>query len=159
MDFGKKVRVGNFEVLKFTRAMQKKELAQSRKTLGIPEELWKHLTRAGVPFIKVSALGGLWGAEFSVCTIMYRFIEDGIDKERLQGLEQVFVMMYADMSIVGDLDYWKEKQEAMNRFIDRKKAAVEQAGNEEEDLAAVKSITDVEEMAAASEEGGSDDAV
>lgn len=159
MDFGKKVRVGNFEVLKFTRAMQKKELAQSRKNLGIPEELWKHLTRAGVPFIKVSALGGLWGVEFSVGTIMYRFIEDGIDKERLQGLEQVFVMMYADMSIVGDLDYWKEKQEAMNRFIDRKKAAVEQAGNEEEDLAAVKSITDVEDMASASEEGGSDDAV
>lgn len=154
MEFGRKVQVGNFTVMKFARAMRKKELAQSRRELGLPEDIWKHLTRSGVPFVKVSANGGIWNMEFGVGMVMFAFIENAVDTGQTEALEKIFTMIYGDSSIVGDNIYWNDKQESLKRFVERRAEEMKEDG-EEEDLAVVKSIVDLEEMGEEiSKEGG-----
>lgn len=154
MDFGRKVQVGNFTVMKFARAMRKKELAQSRRELGLPEDVWKYLTRSGVPFVKVSANGGIWNMEFGVGMVMFAFIEDAVDTGQTKALEQILTMIYGDSVIVGDTQYWSEKLDAQKRFVERRNAELKDT-DEEEDIAVVKSIMDIEEMGEEiSKEGG-----
>ena len=154
MEFGRKVQVGNFTVMKFARAMRKKELAQSRRELGLPEDMWKYLTRSGVPFIKVSANSGIWNMEFGIGMVMFSFIENAIDTGQTEAMEKILTMIYADSSTVGDTQYWNDKIDALKRFVERKTAEAKDEG-EEEDLAVVKSIVDLEEMGEEiSKEGG-----
>ena len=55
LEFGKKYRVGNFIVFKFTKTLKKKEVEHLRNQMGIPEDIRKHLQRAQLPFIKIDA--------------------------------------------------------------------------------------------------------
>ena len=56
LPFGKKLRVRNFVVLKYTKSLKPSELKQLRNQKGIPAEVQKHLQRGGLPYIKVETL-------------------------------------------------------------------------------------------------------
>lgn len=124
IDFGKRYRVGNFEVVKITRAMGKRELEVLRNSEGIPKDVRKHLNRSGLPYILVQTLSGGWSISYVCGSSMYRFIEYELcnGDEGMASLVNLFTMMYSDTSVLGDDEYWKDKAEALNRFIERQRA-------------------------------------
>lgn len=136
MIYGKKKRVGNFEVMKFTRALSGKDVKVLRAMAGIPQDLSRNLQRGTIPFIKVTSLSGSWGVEFVAGTNMFRYIDNEEDDRALYNL---FTMMFADTSVMGDKEYWDAKGEALKAFMERQKA--QEMPKEEDD----KILSDVEE--------------
>lgn len=67
--FGKKVRCGNFYVLKKTRVLSKKEMKELRG------ELLQNLGRAGLPYIEIGSLSRDWKIEFSAGTDAFARID------------------------------------------------------------------------------------
>lgn len=155
MDFGKKVKVGNFEVLKFTRSLGKGELRSLREQMGIPKDVQKHLSRSGMPFIKVSAVSGMWAVEFATGTTMFRWIDENaaLLPHSEPEMKSVFTMMYADTTVFGDSEYWKRKGDALRDYMERVNAPDDDEDAEEEALEEVKAVEDIEEMAAEAEKG------
>lgn len=119
LDYGKKIQVGNFEVLKFTRSLSSKELKRLRNNEGIPKEIQKRLQRGGVPFIKVTTISGSWGIEFSDGTAVFRYIDEADD---LDSLRNIFTMFFADTTTFGDREYWEDKGNALHAYMDRLRA-------------------------------------
>lgn len=133
LPFGRKVQCGNFTVLKFTKALGKEQLRVLREQSGVPREKWRILPRRGIPFIKVSDLGDIWGVEFSCTTQMFAVIDqmlplaldaerDGTDVETgVADFAHLFTLMMTDTMIVGDGEYQKAKALAMKELIGRQK--------------------------------------
>lgn len=123
MPFGRKYRVGNFEVLKVTRSLGRKELNKLREEAGVPFDVRKHLSRGGLPYIIVSDISGSWSIWFVIGSIMYSFIESEIVQESdggdLSALRNLFTMMFADTTVLGDGDYLKAKMRALKAFMNR----------------------------------------
>lgn len=119
LQFGKKVQVGKFEVLKFSRSMSGKDVKKLRKASGIPDELHKNLQRGSLPFVKVTTISGSWGVEFCAGTAMYRYIDENIDDD---SLSNIFTMFFADTTVFGDEKYWSDKGEALKEYMDRLRA-------------------------------------
>ena len=130
LEFGKKVLCGNYEILKYVKSLGKKDVKRLRAMSGIPEDAAKHLSRGGLPFIRVSTCSGSWGVEFVIGTSMYDAIngihvvvdEDGV--RQMYGVEKhnaeaMFVGMLADTTVVGDLEYMREKQRILKEYLDR----------------------------------------
>lgn len=124
MPFGKVFRVANFSVIKTSRTLSKKQIAQLRAESGLPKDLLRDVQRAGLPYIKVSAISGLWAVEFSAQSTMFAFLDsrDYDDFSEVNTLHSLFTMWLADTSIIGDLEYWKLKGEALNGFLERQKS-------------------------------------
>ena len=58
--FGKKLRAGNFYVLKHTKSILGSELKRWRTAKCIPAEIQRTMGRVGLPNIKVSTIGENW---------------------------------------------------------------------------------------------------
>ena len=139
MPFGKRFKVGNFEYLKITRVLGKKELNELRNQIGIPQSVRKHLQRGGLPYILVQSIGGSWSISFSCGTAMYNFIDfqNGNGETGEKALYNLFIMMYSDTAILGDNEYWNDKKKALDAFMKRCNKAVSKEEDDKE-LEAVK---------------------
>lgn len=148
MEFGKKVRVGNYQILKFTKSLSKAEVKKLRDMINIPPEVRPYLQRASLPYIKVSTVSGSWAVEFVMGTTMYdaldnlHVVHDAEWNYQLMGNEEknteaIFVGMFADTTTVGDFEYMVAKQKLLSEYLDRasKKLNEKQdAGKSEEEL-------------------------
>lgn len=135
MDFGKSYRIGNFEVVKLSRSLKKSELKRLRDEAKVPEELRKHLTRGSLPYIKVRAISGIWGIEWSAGTAMFNLFDGclgsagrtertgnaGSDEtDVLDGLKGLVSRMYSLCSIVGDRQMNADLTKALSDFLGRR---------------------------------------
>lgn len=126
--FGKKLRVGNFYVLKHTKSIDKNELKRWRTAKGIPVEIQRTLSRGGLPYIKVSTISENWSVELACTQRMYMVIDSqhtemGVfTNESVTNLKNLFTMWYADTCLIGDNEYLKDKGNAIKAFMDRQKA-------------------------------------
>ena len=134
LPFGKKIRVRNFTVLKYTKALKSSELRELRHAQGIPPEVQKHLQRGGLPYIKVQTLAENWSVEFVCGSVMYAYIdtrqmmtEEGhgleLTEDSVNALHNLFVMMYADCTVFGDTEYLERKAKNLQDYMNRRKAA------------------------------------
>lgn len=132
MNYGIKVQVGNF-------CMQKKQVHLSKKEIRqyyceLPESpglraMQKDIQRAGLPYIEVSTISGSWKVMFAVSETMFHVLdaltvvkEDGqyvVGGPEKGNIEALFVLMYANCSIVGDAEYQKAKAESFDAYIKR----------------------------------------
>lgn len=136
LPFGKKLRVRNFVVLKYTKSLKPSELKQLRNQKGIPAEVQKHLQRGGLPYIKVETLAGDWACEWICSSTMYRYIdtrkmmtepgfENMLTDDSVNALHNLFVLMYADCTIMGDTEWLEAKAKALQDLMARKKISAE----------------------------------
>lgn len=132
MNYGVKVQVGNF-------CMQKKQVHLSKKEIRqyyceLPEspglrDAQKDMQRAGLPYIEVSTISGSWKVMFAVSETMFHALdaltvvkENGrymVGGPESGNIEALFVLMYANCSIVGDAEYQKAKAESFDAYIKR----------------------------------------
>lgn len=139
MDFGKKYRVGNFEIIKLSRSLTKNEIKQLRTEAGIPVSVQKHLTRGSLPYIKVKAISGMWALEWSVGMTMFN-IFDGADFEDVQqrkAMRGLMTRLYTITSVLGDAQMERDIQKTFADFLGRIKADKD---NKEEEKAILKNI-------------------
>lgn len=148
MDFGVKVKVGNYQILKFSKSLSKSEAKKLREMEKVPADVQKHLQRASLPFIKVSTLSGSWAVEFVIGTTMYgaldelHVVHDASGNYMLMGNEKknaeaMFVAMLADTTTVGDFEYQAAKQKLLSEYLDRASKKLHEkadAGKSEDDL-------------------------
>lgn len=140
---GRKVRIGNYEVLKYSRSLGKKELKKLREgvTDKLPASVMENLQRGVLPYIKISTISGSWSVEFVVGTMMYEAIneipvaKDGEGNLTYYGngyanLYHIINCMFCDTTIVGDVEYQKTKIKNMGEYLER--AAKEKLAQEAE---------------------------
>lgn len=125
--FGKKLRAGNFYVLKHTKSISGSELKRWRTAKGIPAEIQRTLSRGGLPYIKVSTIGENWSIELACTQHMYMVIDSqptemGVfTDEAVMNLKNLFTTWYADTCLIGDNEYLEDKGSAIKAFLDRQK--------------------------------------
>lgn len=166
--FGKKLRAGNFYVLKLTKSISGRELKQWRTAKGVPEEIQRTLGRSGLPCIKVSSVSENWSIELACTHRMYMFIdsmpmEAGVfTNDAAASLENLFTMWYTDTCLLGDKGYIEDKGNALKAFMNRVKAL--EIGDEEDAsilheeqvrLKAEENLRDMEERVRKEAEDGS----
>ncbi len=167
VEFGKKVKCGNFYILKHTKSLTKNEVKLLRSANKVPADVQKHLDRATLPYIKVATVTDSWSVDFVIGTSMYdafnslNVVVDGEGNRMLYGTEAknaeaTIVAMFADTTTVGDFEYQVEKQKLLTAYLERaSKKMNEQAdeGKSEEELAkesddAVQEVIDRDKHAA-----------
>lgn len=139
MDFGKKYRVGNFEMIKLSHSLTKKETKQLRIEADIPESIQKYLTRGSLPYIKVRTISGIWSLEWSVGMVMFS-IMDGVnfaDLEQTDALKSLLARFYSITSVLGDAQMERDIQNAITGFLERVQATKD---NEKEEKAILDNI-------------------
>ena len=130
MEFGKKIFVGNFVLMKKTRALSKREMKALRDLEKIPEDKRKILSRGTVPYIRVSDVGGGWSLEVSLEHTMFdaldalTIVRAGLGRLTVPGIEgknaeAILTGMFVDTTIVGDMEYQKEKIRVMSAYLER----------------------------------------
>lgn len=130
LEFGKKVACGNYYILKKSRSLSKAELKKLRRANGIPAEVQKHLQRGSLPYIKVSTISENWSVEFAIGMTMYAFIDatqvvmDDEGNRMVFGedrnlMENIFVQMMTDTTLVGDKEYRLGKMKLRQEYLDR----------------------------------------
>lgn len=136
--YGRKIEVGNFYLLKRTKALSKSDLAKLRAENGVPADLKKQVSRQGLPYIVVSAKSGIWQIEYSYLTSVYHFIdncklnENGeIVEEYKNALHNYFCVIFGTSTILGDNLYYREINDAICGFMTR--SAVQHQVSDEED--------------------------
>lgn len=134
LPYGKKIRVKNFVILKYSKALKKSELKEVRNMQGIPADVQKHLQRGGLPYIKVSTLAENWSVEFVCGSTMYNYIDtrqtepewdDVLTEDSVTALHNLFVMMLADCTVFGDEEYITAKGKLLQEYMARQKAKEE----------------------------------
>ena len=134
LPYGKKIRVKNFVILKYSKALRKSELKEVRNMQGIPADVQKHLQRGGLPYIKVSTLAENWSVEFVCGSTMYNYIDtrqtepewdDVMTEDSVTALHNLFVMMLADCTVFGDEEYITAKGKLLQEYMARQKAKEE----------------------------------
>ena len=165
--FGKKLRVGNFSVLKYTKSLNKAELKELRNDAGIPQDIQKHLQRGGLPFIKIEAISGIWAIEYCVGTSVYKYIDEQLCDQTMLTFLHLFTTWFTDTATSGDEKYLEDKARAMAGFMERikaRKAGEETAEEKSEDDKILEEVKADEEakatildMAQKIKEGGQDD--
>lgn len=147
---GRKVRIGNYEVLKYSRSLGKKELKKLREgvTDKLPASVMENLQRGVLPYIKISTISGSWSVEFVVGTMMYEAIneipvaQDGDGNLTYYGnqyanLYHTINAMLADTTTVGDAEYQIAKQKLLHDYLERAtkaRIAKDTEGKDEEQL-------------------------
>ena len=130
MDFGKKVYVGNFFIMKKTRSLSKREIDSLRNDAKIPLDVRKRLTRGQLPYMRVESVGGGWAIEFNIEQTMFAALDELIVVRDVNGvlrvsgvtgknLAAIFVGMFTDTTIVGDEVYQRDKIKALDEYIKR----------------------------------------
>lgn len=127
LEFGKIYRVGNFVIKKFTRTLTAKQMQELRDNTNIPREVQKKLQRNGLPFIKASTVSGSWSIEWVFGMSLFDAINEMPVNENgeffgvgLDNLTMILTCMFADTSVVGDMEYMAKKQELMHKYFYRK---------------------------------------
>lgn len=166
LEFGKKVQVGNYYILKYSKSLSKAEVKRLRSAQNIPADIQKHLQRASLPYIKVSTITDSWSVEFVFGMAMYAFFDtvhyvyDDEGNRLMYGeekntIEHILVQMMADTTLIGDKDYRLGKMKLQKEYLEReaaKRNEAEDAGKTEEQLRkesedAVQEVIDKEEHA------------
>lgn len=126
LELGKIYHAGNFIIKKFTRTLTKKQMLQLRDAMNIPREVQRDLQRVGLPFIKVSTVSGSWSVEWAFGMSFFDAINEMPVNENgefygtaLDNLTMILTCMFADTSVVGDMEYMVEKQKLMHTYFDR----------------------------------------
>lgn len=128
MDYGKKIQIHNFVVLKY----------KIDKT----------------SFIKVSTVAGDWSVSYREDNIMFLTI-DMADESQYEGLYNVLVGMYGVCNTV-DSEFTKDLFDALNRFYERLKSK-QAAILEEEDAKALEEERRMNELKEEISRDGEDD--
>lgn len=138
MPFGKTMRVGNFSVLKYNKTLSKSQIASLRQESGLSKENWKKVERVGMPYIKVSAISGIWAVEFAEPSTMFLFLDtrDYENEKDKIGLFNLFTQWFADTSVMGDKEFIRAKTDAITAFLSRQKVVNDEKSEEK----AIKSI-------------------
>lgn len=148
LEFGKKVIVGNYYVLKYGKNLSKSELKELRNKDRVPREVRDCLQRRTLPYIKVGTTSGSWAVEFVMGTTMYNALDalhvvvDDEGVRQLYGVEKknteaIFVSMMADTTTVGDYEYQVAKMKLLSEYLNRaskKKNEEADAGKSEDEL-------------------------
>ena len=126
LEFGKIYHAGNFIIKKFTRTLTKKQMLQLRDAMNIPRDIQKRLERNGLPFIKASTVSGSWSIEWAFGMSFFDAINEIPVNENgefygttLDNLTMILTCMFADTSVVGDMEYMSKKQELMHEYFKR----------------------------------------
>ena len=120
MDFGKKYRIGNFEVVKVSRSLTKAEIAEIKK--NYPEEVKNIVSRGAMPYIRISDISRSWAVEYSAAHMMFSAfdgVNDDIDDNEREALHGIINMFFADTTIFGDNEYFSAKMKALDEFLKR----------------------------------------
>jgi len=163
MPFGKEIRIGNYKVLKFTKALGKRELKALRDAENIPASVRGQLTRQGIPYIKVSAVSDIWSITFCFSTQVFQWLDhvipiavnadkrgEALEYNSLADVLHVFGLWMTDTCSIGDAQYYVDKANALKAFFDRKDAAAANE-TEEEKAADEKVLEEVKTMEEAKE--------
>lgn len=165
MDFGKKICVGNFVMMKKARALSKSEMKALRDLEKIPEDKRKILSRGTVPYIRINDVGSGWSLEVSLEHTMFdaldaltvvraddgRWTVPGIEGKNV---EAILIGMFVDTTIVGDMEYQKEKLRVMSAYLDRtNKERLEREKAEKDEKEAEKIKDEVEKAKKKAAEG------
>lgn len=157
LEFGKKVKVGNFYILKYSKSLTKTEQKRLRTANNIPTDVQKHLDRMSLPYIKVSTVTNSWSVEFVVGMAFFdalnavNVVMDGEGNRQLYGVEAknveaMLVSMLADTSVVGDFEYQKAKQEILTAYLDRASKEAVKNTDEKESEKALDEVAEHEEL-------------
>lgn len=126
LEFGKIYRAGNFVIKKFTRTLTKKQMLQLRDAMNIPRDVQKRLERNDMQFIKASTISSSWSVEWVFGMSFFKAIDEMPVNENgefygtaLDNLTMILTCMFADTSVVGDMEYMAEKQKLMHKYFDR----------------------------------------
>lgn len=130
MEYGKKIKVSNFYMLKTSKSLSKAELKVLRNASNIPEDVQKSLRRGSLPYIKVATITDSWSVEFVAGTLMFNVLDaltvlhDADGNYQLYGVEAknaeaTFVAWFADTTTVGDVEYQIAKQKLLSAYLDR----------------------------------------
>lgn len=127
LEFGKIYHAGNFTIKKFTRTLTSKQVRQLRDENNLPREVQRELQRVGLPFIKASTISGSWSIEWFFGMSLFQAIDEMPVNENgefygtsLDNLTMILTCMFADTSVVGDMEYMAEKQKLMHKYFYRK---------------------------------------
>lgn len=145
MDFGKKYRIGNFEVVKVSRSLTKAEIAEIRK--GYPDDVMGVLSRGSMPYIRISDISRSWAVEYSAVHKMFHAfdgIDDGMSDDDKEAIHGIVNMFFADTTIFGDSEYFADKFKALESFLSRneRKDTDESQKEDDEALNDVKRVYD-----------------
>ena len=126
LELGEIYHAGNFIIKKFTRTLTKKQMRQLYNEMNIPEDIQKKLQRKGLQFIKASTISGSWSIEWVFGMSFFKAIDEMPVNENgefygtaLDNLTMILTCMFADTSVVGDMEYMVEKQKLMYKYFDR----------------------------------------
>lgn len=126
LELGKIYHAGNFIIKKFTRTLTGKQMRQLYNKMNIPEDIQKELQRKGLQFIKASTINGSWSVEWVFGMSFFKAIDEMPVNENgefygtaLDNLTMILTCMFADTSVVGDMEYMAEKQELMHEYFKR----------------------------------------
>ena len=126
LELGKIYHAGNFIIKKFTRTLTGKQMRQLRDSMNIPKDIQKELQREGLQFIKASTISGSWSIEWVYGMSFFRAIDEMPVNENgefygtaLDNLTMILTCMFADTSVVGDMEYMAKKQELMHEYFKR----------------------------------------
>lgn len=157
LEFGKKVRVGNFYITKHSRSLTRHEIKSLRESSGIGAELSRHLNRCSLPYIKVSTVGENWYVNYSIGMSIYHALDnvtvvkgdDGVrrlDGVEAENVEAILTGMYVDTTTLGDYEYNCAKMRLIQEWLSRASAkAVSEDDAKESDAA-------LDEVASSAEE-------
>lgn len=141
LEFGKIYRAGNFTIKKFTRTLTAKQMQELRDNTNIPREVQKKLQRNGLPFIKASTVSGSWSIEWVFGMSLFDAINEMPVNENgeffgvgLDNLTMILTCMFADTSVVGDMEYMEKKQELMHEYFKRAAKTGEPTEEEEKEF-------------------------
>lgn len=126
LELGKIYHAGNFIIRKFTRTLTGEQIRQLRDEMNIPREVQRNLQREGLQFIKASTISGSWSVEWVFGMSFFKAIDEMPVNENgefygvaLDDLTMILTCMFADTSVVGDMEYMAEKQKLMHGYFDR----------------------------------------
>lgn len=141
LEFGKIYRAGNFTIKKFTRTLTSKQVRQLRDENNLPREVQRELRRVGLPFIKASTVSGSWSVEWVFGMSFFKAIDEMPVNENgefygtaLDNLTMILTCMFADTSVVGDMEYMAKKQELMHKYFKRAAKTGEPTEEEEKEF-------------------------
>lgn len=142
LPFGKEIKIGNYKVLKFTKSLSKSQLKGLR---NVPAGLKKQLARAGIPYIKVEAISGIFALTFCFNTQVFRWLDycipaaleaqengETLAQNSVADILHVFGMWMTDVCTTGDQKYYEDKANALKALIERQKAFAGAAETAEE---------------------------
>lgn len=141
LELGKIYHAGNFIIKKFTRTLTGKQMRQLRDSMNIPRDVQKRLVRSGMQFIKASTVSGSWSVEWVFGMSFFKAIDEMPVNENgefygtaLDNLTMILTCMFADTSVVGDMEYMAKKQEFMHEYFKRAAKTGEPTEEEEKEF-------------------------